>query len=541
MVYKSCMTIEEKAASLSRDEIVALLLAQEEAAVTQAALTGRVAELEQQLRWFQRQIFGEKSERRIDIADAAQLALGEPFAAGATPPAPDITIPSHTRNRAKQPWEGTPGDSGLRFDPSVPVQEIKVSNPDTGTYPPGSYDVIDQRVTYRLAQRPGAYVILKYVRDVLKLKNTEKFSCPPAPAAVIEKSYADVSFIVGLLIDKFLYHLPLYRLHQRLRDCGIVLARGTLTNLVHQGAALLRPIYDAQMRSILASAVLVIDETPIRAGRHPEKKGKMQSAYFWPVYGDHDEIGFHFANTRAQTVVEKLLKDFAGTYVTDGYGVYDAYAQSTGKRRAQCWNHGRREFIDAEDAEPELTRKALGFIRDMYAHEATIRDLALEGEKKLEYRVEHTKPIVDTFFVWLKETLRDRILLPSNRFTKAADYVIERKDALYVFLENPAVPIDTNGLEREIRPIAVGRKNWLFCWSEIGAEYVGIVQSLIRTCRLQGVDPYTYLTDVLQRVAVHPAADVHLLTPRLWKENFAASPLQSDVDRSMSRAETLTA
>ena len=168
------MTIEEKAASLSRDDIVALLLALEQAAVTQTALTARVAELEQQLRWFQRQIFGEKSERRVDVADAAQLALGQPFAVGATPPAPAVTIPSHTRNRAKRPWEGTPGDSGLRFGPSVPMQEIKVPNPDAATYPPGTYDVIDQHVTYRLAQRPGAYVVLKYVRDVLKLKNTEK-------------------------------------------------------------------------------------------------------------------------------------------------------------------------------------------------------------------------------------------------------------------------------------------------------------------------------------------------------------------------------
>jgi transposase len=529
------MTIEEKAASLSHDEIVALLVAQD-------ALTARLAELEQRLQWFQRQIFGEKSERRVEVADAAQLALGQPFAVGATPPAPAITIPGHTRNRAKRPWEGTPADSGLRFGPSVPVQEIKVPNPDTAIYPPGSYDVIDQHVTYRLAQRPGAYVILKYVRDVLKLKDSEKFSCPPAPMAVIDKSYADVSFLVGLLIDKFLYHLPVYRLHQRLRDCDILLARGTLTNLVHQTAALLRPIYDAQMRSILTSAVLLIDETPIRAGRHPEKKGKMQSAYFWPIYGDQDEIGFHFANTRAQTVIEKLLKDFAGTYVTDGYGVYDAYAKSTdGLCRAQCWTHARREFVKAEEYEPELTTKALGFIRDMYAHEATIRDLALEGEKKLEHRVEHTKPIVDAFFVWLEGTLRDRILLRSNRFTKAAAYVLKRRDALYVFLGNPAVPIDTNELEREIRPIAVGRKNWLFCWSEIGAEYVGIVQSLIRTCRLQGIDPTTYLTDVLQRVDTHPAADVHLLTPRLWKDNFAASPLRSDVDRSTLQAETLTA
>jgi len=524
------MTREEKAESLSRDEIVALLAAQEEAAVTQAALTTRLAELEQRLQWFQRQIFGAKSERRVDIADAAQLALGQPFVAGATPPAPAITIPSHKRNRAKQPWEGTPGDSGLRFDPSVPVIEIKVPNPDTAIYPPGSYDIIDQRITYRLAQRPGSYVVIKYIRDVLKTRDAEKFSCPAAPAAVIEKSYADVSFLVGLLIDKFVYHLPLYRLHQRLRDCGIMLARGTLTNLVHQTAMLLRPIYDAQMRSILASAVLLIDETPIRAGRHPEKKGKMQNAYFWPVCGDHDEIGFHFANSRSQTVVVKLLKEFTGTYVTDGYVVYDLYAKHTDRvRRAQCWSHARREFIAAEAAEPELTKKALEFIRGIYAHEATIRELTLEGEMKLEYRVEHSKPIVDAFFVWLEEILRDRILLASNPFTKAAVYVRERQDALSVFLDNPAVPMDTNQLEREIRPIALGRKNWLFCWSEIGAEYVGIVQSLLRTCRLQGVDPYTYLIDVLQRVATHPAADVHLLTPRLWKQHFADNPLQSDL------------
>ncbi|MEO8035127.1 MAG: IS66 family transposase [Acidobacteriota bacterium] len=521
------MTTEEKAASLARDErsreeIVALLVSQEQSAA-------RIAELEQKLQWFQRQTFGQKSERRVDVPDAAQLALGQPFAAGTVSTPPAITIPSHTRNRAKKPWEGTPDGSGLRFDPSVPMREIKVPNPDTEIYPPGTYDVIDQRVTYRLAQLPGSYVVLKFVRDVLKLKTEEKFSCPAAPPAVIEKSYADVSFLAGLLIDKFTYHLPLYRLHQRLLDCGIGLARGTLTNLVHQSGALLRPIYDAQMRSILEGSVLSIDETPIRAGRKPGKKG-LQSAYFWPLYGERDEVAFHFSTSRSQAVVTKLLRDFKGTYVSDGYLVYDLYEKTTDQaRRAQCWSHARREFLAAEEAEPELTKKALGFIRDIYGHEATIRDLVLDGEKKLEYRTEHTKPLVDAFFAWLEDTLRERILLPSNPFTKAAAYSLARRDAMYVFLENPAVPIDTNHLERQIRPIAVGRKNWLFCWTEIGAEYVGIVQSLLRTCRLHGVDPYTYLVDVLQRIATHPASQVHLLTPRLWKEHFAANPMRSDV------------
>lgn len=120
--------------------------------------------------------------------------------------------------------------------------------------------------------------------------------------------------------------------------------------------------------------------------------------------------------------------------------------------------------------------------------------------------------------------------MPSNPFAQAASYALERETELRVFLADPAVPMDTNHLEREIRPIALGRKNWLFCWTELGAKYVGIAQSLIRTCRLQGVHPYTYLVDVLQRVATHPASEVALLTPRLWKVHFAANPLRSDVD-----------
>jgi transposase len=331
------MTHEEKAASLSHDEasrgeIVELLRSQEEH-------TTRIAELERQVAWFQRQIFGSKSERRIDTPDARQLGLGESFAAGATPPPPSVTVPSHTRRQAKKPWEGTPDDSGLRFDPSVPVQEIQVPNPEAETLSRSDYVVIGQKTTYRLAQRPGAYVVLKYVRDVVKLRSTDEILCPPAPPAVIEKSLADVSFLAGLLVDKFLYHLPLYRQHQRLQDGGIRLARGTLTNLVHQSATLLEPIYEAQLQSILESKVLAMDETPIRAGRLPGKKGKMQAAYFWPLYGDRDEVAFPFATSRALAVPRQLLASFKGTLLTDGYRVYERYAEITQGPRAQCWSH----------------------------------------------------------------------------------------------------------------------------------------------------------------------------------------------------------
>jgi transposase len=533
------MTFEEKAAALghdeaSRKEIVALL-------ERDAKLDARCAELERQVAWFQRQIFGSKSERRIETPNALQPALGESLASGAPTPPPAITVPGHTRRQPKKLWEGTPEDSGLRFDPAVPVQEIRVPNPETETLSPSDYVVIGQKVTYRLAQRPGAYVVLKFVRDVLKLRSTEDILCPPAPPAVIEKSFADVSFLAGLLVDKFVYHLPLYRQHQRLQDGGIRLARATLTNLVHRSVMLLKPIYEAQLLSILASLVLLMDETPLRAGRRPGKKGKMQNAYFWPMLGDRAEIAFPFSTSRGLDVPRQLLGSFQGKLFTDGYEVYARYVKSTqGISLVQCWSHTRRKWVEAALAEPELSKQALGLIGEIYAQEDRIRERGLAGEEKLVFRAEHSRPAVDRFFEWLRTTLRDRIFVPSNPFAQAAGYAFEREAELRVFLEDPAVPLDTNDLEREIRPIALGRKNWLFCWTEVGAEYVGIAQSLIRTCRLQGIDPYTYLVDVLQRVATHPAAEVELLTPRLWKTNFAASPMRSALDSCQGTPVLLT-
>jgi hypothetical protein len=199
---------------------------------------------------------------------------------------------------------------------------------------------------------------------------------------------------------------------------------------------------------------------------------------------------------------------------------------------AQCWSHTRRQFVEAHRAAPRLVAEALDHIEGFYREEAVIREQGLAAEAKLAHRGEQTKPLVEAFFAWLKQTVITEVLLPSNPFGQAARYTLEREAALKVFLTDPDVPMDTNHLEREIRTIAVGRRNWLFCWTEVGAHHVGIVQSLLASCRLQDVDPYVYLVDVLQRVDTHPALEVQLLTPRLWKQHFADHPLRSDLDRT---------
>ena len=373
--------------------------------------------------------------------------------------------------------------------------------------------------------------MIKYVRPVIKRLDTQTISCPPAPVGVLEGSRADVSFVAGMTVDKFLYHLPLYRIHQRLQDMGFTLSRVWLTQLMQQIARLLEPIHDAQFDSIRASRVKAMDETPIKAGL--KGPGKMKQGYFWPVYGELDEICFPYCESRRAEHVDQLLGLTASpgsVLITDGYAAYSRYAQKTeGLTHAQCWAHTRREFFESQDADPQRAAVALEMIGNIYAVEAEIRERGLKGAKKQDVRLTKAKPLVEAFFTWVADTAADTGLLPSNPLSKALAYAHKRRAGLEVFLSDADVPMDTNHLERGLRVIPMGRKAWLFCWTELGAKQVGIVQSLLTTCRLHDINPYDYLVDVLQRVGQHPSSRVAELTPRLWKKHFAANPLRSDL------------
>lgn len=501
---------------------------------------GQIVELAQahaavkhQLEWFKRQIFGQKSEKRLVEQNPAQMCLGELPIPETAPPAPGTLIPAHTRLPRQTDFAKGAEDSSLFFDEKrVPVETIAVATPEIAGLAPEQYEVIGEKISHRLAQRPGSYVILKYVRPVIKRRDTQAIHCAPAPVGVIDGSRADVSFIAGLLLDKFAYHLPFYRQHQRLGDNGITVTRPWLTQIGQQGIALLEPIYDAQFASIRASRVKAMDETPIKAGR--AGPGKLKAAYFWPVYGELDEVCFPFFESRRVEHVEQALgltPVERGVLLSDGYTAYTHYTQKTGLAHAQCWAHTRRKVFEAKNVEPDVAAQGLALIGGLYAVEERIREQKLGAAKKLDYRLMHAKPIVERFFAWVNQHFEAQGLLPSNPMTKALAYARERRFGLEVYLTDPDVPIDTNHLERALRAIPMGKKNWLFCWTELGAKQVGIMQSLIVTCRLHGIDPYDYLVDVLQRVGQHPAAEVAQLTPRQWARHFAQNPLRSDLAR----------
>lgn len=513
----------EEAATYSPQSIVDLVH-------SQLTLRQEVQALKGQLDWFKRQLFGQKSERRLIEGSSGQMTLAEALGlveGGVGVPA-EQRVAEHTRRLAARKPDAK--DESLPFfdEARVPVEVIELQAPEAHGLDANDYEVISYKESFRLAQRPGSYVILKYRRPVIKLKASEALICASAPPGVIEGSRADVSFIAGLLLDKFAYHLPLYRQHQRLADSGITVSRPWLTQVAQQAVTLLQPIYEAQFESIRESRVKAMDETPIKAGR--SEPGKMKAGYFWPVYGEREEVCFPFFASRRAEHVEKALgltHAEGAVLLSDGYSAYAHYADKTGLTHAQCWAHTRRGFFEAQAAEPAEVARALDFIGALYEVEEHIRERKLSAKGKREHRLEYAKPIVEQFFAWVNQQFESQGLLPSNPFTKALAYARERRCGLEVYLTDADVPIDTNHLERALRVIPMGRKNWNFCWTELGAQHVGIVQSLIVTCRLHQVDPYDYLVDVLQRVAEHPASRVHELTPRLWKSHFAANPLRS--------------
>jgi transposase len=451
-----------------------------------AALQSELKTLAQQLDWFKRQLFGRKSERRLVEPDPNQPLLtgfGDEQPATATVEKETVT---YQRRKGKRRDEGCVTEQGLRFDDSVPIETIPLSLPEAVA---GEFETISEKVTYRLAQRPAAYVVLKYIQPVVKRKSDGQIMTVPAPDGLWPGSMVDVSVVAGIVVDKFAYHLPLYRQHQRFGLNGLTVARSSLTHWVGKGSALLKPIY-----------------------------------------GEEDEIAFTFSPSRARTHVEKMLGVFEGTLLTDGAAAYARFAaERPHVTHAQCWTHTRRQFEKALTDEPQAAGEALDLIGAMYVVEAAIGERDFDAAATQAYRSEQALPAVDAFFAWADEQRQRMDLLPSQPLTKALAYAVEREGALRVYLSDASVAIDTNHLERALRPIPMGRKNWLFCWTEVGAEHVGIVQSLLCTCRLHGINPYTYLVDVLQRIAIHPDSAVEQLTPRVWKTLFADEPLRSDL------------
>ena len=238
------------------------------------------------------------------------------------------------------------------------------------------YEIIGFKDSARLAQLRSSFRVLIYRRPIVRHKGEQSISVAAAPEAVLEGSYADVFLLGGLLVVKAVYHLPLYRQRQRLLNSGVQFSRSTLLNCMTRSIALLEPIYQAQHHSVLQSAVVAMDEVPMKAGR--KAPGKMRQTCFWPIYGDRDEVVFTWSAGRSHQHAVDQFSGFSGILLTDGY---DACVRATAKLNAQdqkvthagCWVHSRRCFECALSMEPALAQHAVDRMAELYQIEATLQ------------------------------------------------------------------------------------------------------------------------------------------------------------------------
>jgi transposase len=390
----------------------------------------------------------------------------------------------------------------------------------------GALHQIGEDVTEQLEWVPGYLQKRKTRRPKYGCRTCE--SAPlqaEAPASPVPGGLPTCSTVAQLLTAKYLDSLPLYRQSEMLARQGVHLDRSTLVRWVGAGGRHLELLYDALVADVMASAKIFADETPIptlEPGR-----GKTKKAYFWTYARDDRPWGgpdppavvYRYADGRGQDHPARHLKDFRGILQVDGYSAYGSVAK---KRRAtgeivlaECWTHIRRPIYDVyASGNAPLAEEALRWISDLYAIEDEIRGCDPETRKAV--RQEKSKPLLDDFDAWLEARLAE--LPPKGDLAKAFQRIRASWPSLTVFLDDGRVELDSNRVETLIRLVALTRKNALFAGDQAGGHTWAIVQSLAQTCKLNGVEPLSYLTDVLERITSDEAktSDLQALLPWNW-------------------------
>jgi hypothetical protein len=340
----------------------------------------------------------------------------------------------------------------------------------------------------------------------------------PLPPHPIKKCKADISVLTMLVIDKFLYHLPVYRMQQRFKQYGIDLKYSTLCNWLNRLGDILEPLYQLLLRELIISGYLLMDETTYRVLDNEKTKGKKSHiGYLWACSNPIQNIvAFNYQRGRGKKNVDHLLSGYKGHLQTDAYSVYDKYGRRPGIIHSNCMSHARRYFWDARSHDLKRSDYALdNFFKPLYAIEEECRILDLSYDEIGEKRQLESVPVLDKFYDWLQLELSK--VIPGTPIHRAIAYALTRFKKLRVYTTDGMLQIDTNFMERLIRPVKIGLKNYLFAGSHRGGERAAIIYSLLGTCKLQGIDPYTWLEDVLHRISVQPEEKLAELLPQRWK------------------------
>ena len=409
-------------------------------------------------------------------------------------------------------------DRALQPKPAKPTQKIRRKRRNLEDLIPD--DLPREEISEKLAYKPGSYYLKVFIRPKYASRSDASqgvLSCR-MPSLAIPGSHFDESFLAGIVVDKCAYHLPLYRQEERLHHQGIDISRQTLSWLYIQSAKILKPIYDLIKHEIFQRKILFTDDTPVKL--RDKDKGKSRTGRMWVYIGGG--VGppyrvFEFTLDRCKDRPKKFLAGYQGYIHADAYKGYDDLFAQEGIFECGCWMHVRRKFVEADDAPAPLRHEVLRAIRNLYRYERFIRERS--HQVILTVRKEKIEPLIDHLFTRTAASLTEGEVLPSSSFAKAIGYMHNLGDALKTFIANPHLKPDNGLSERAIRPLTIGRKNWLFVGSKSGGDATGILLSIIQSCRAIDSDPFTYISDVLRRINEFKTTDLWQLLPHNWTPN----------------------
>ena len=367
---------------------------------------------------------------------------------------------------------------------------------------------------------PGVFSVERHIRGKWACAKCESIQQAPVEAHVIDKGIPTTGLLAQVLVGKYADHLPLYRQEAIFGRAGLAIPRSTLAQWVGTCGVRLQPLVDALKTEILSHRVLHADETPVAMLKPGD--GKTHRAYLWAyapgAFESIKAVVYDFCESRSGEHARRFLghgtdKAWKGCLTCDDFSGYKALIAS-GVTEVGCLAHARRKFFDLHAAnQSQIAEFALQQFARVYEIERDVKEL--DTEQRQAVRQQQTRPILDALKEWM--TLQRRQVPDGSATAKALDYSLRRWDALTRFVDDGQLPVDNNWIENQIRPIAIGRNNWLFAGSLRAGQRAAAVMSLIQSARMNGHDPYAYLKDVLTRLPTHKASRIVELLPHRWK------------------------
>jgi transposase len=481
----------------------------------------KIMHLEEQLNWFKKQIFGRRSERDVSHINANQLEFAG-FESLVATPQEGKKIAAHTRRDPQKK-----GKEAIVLPSDLPVETIILDIPEeqkicqeTGI----PLVKIGEEVTLKLAHKPGSFYIKEIIRPKYAHPKQEEKGIVIAemPDGLLTKCRADESFLAFILTKKFVDHMPLYRICEGLQREGITISRKLLSQWVIRCGMALMPLYEEMKKHILQSKNVFIDETPVKI----QEKVKCKTGFMWMIVGgegaDPPYRIYDFRENRCHDNALDILMNYEGNLHSDKYGAYVKLGQKKNINWCPCFAHIRRKFFEAETGDPVFRDWVIRKMKYLFMFERTA--WLRSPEERVKIRQEKEAPIIDELITKIKEKLTDGKILPKSKLKEAINYFCGLIPHLKNYTKSPWARLDNNVAERAIRPLAIGRKNWLFFGSVEGGEAGAVILSLLQTCRGLGMNPMEYLEDVMRRLMSHNAQKLHELLPDQWKKAREQKP-----------------